>query len=580
MSKHAAKRRRLVKMSYVTQLFRSGVIVIGPDRKRLLIASLMAFVVGIFETLQLYLIASIAVAVTSGKKSVQGHLGSLSWHFTITGTVEFAGVLLIALFAISVPLSLLLASLSSRAIIRMRERVLHSYLASTPLYRASYREGYLQQLIGQYCQQSEIAVRQLATFCVTLCTLSVVLAGAVLTNPVTAGGVFVGLAITSAAAAPLARRAQKNALATTTVSRDISGQASEMARLSEEIAAYDVGDRVAMDISVRIRQAAESLRRLRFDGRIAPSLHMYGTLAVVLGLIGILSVESPGRLAGLAPLVLLLVRALMYVRQLLTSTQGASEVAPYIESIDAEVKALDTNRSSRNGAPFTRFGGLELDRVGFEYRPGHPVLQEVSLQVRPGEIVGMIGPSGNGKTSLAGVILRLLPPTTGSISTGGVPLGEISPSAWSAISAFVPQDTKLIFGSAADNIRFYRDGYDLKDVEEAARSAHVHDEIAALPEGYDTIIGPGARNLSGGQRQRLAIARALLSKPQLLVLDEPTSALDHRSELLISQTLEELKGSVTILLIAHRPVTLEVCDRVFRVSRGIVTEIPVAERTP
>ncbi|MGZ4759004.1 MAG: ATP-binding cassette domain-containing protein, partial [Acidimicrobiales bacterium] len=156
----------------------------------------------------------------------------------------------------------------------------------------------------------------------------------------------------------------------------------------------------------------------------------------------------------------------------------------------------------------------------------------------------------------------------GTILVGSVDLADVDPRSWSRLTAFVPQENKLILATVADNIRFFRPGFSLEQVEAAARAAHLHDEITELPEGYLTLIGPSARGLSGGQRQRLGIARALLGSPELLVLDEPTSALDSRSEELIRVTLSELKGSTSVLLVAHRPATLEVCDRVLRIEHG------------
>jgi ABC-type multidrug transport system ATPase subunit len=135
----------------------------------------------------------------------------------------------------------------------------------------------------------------------------------------------------------------------------------------------------------------------------------------------------------------------------------------------------------------------------------------------------------------------------------------------------VPQDNKLTRATVADNIRFFREGFSDEAVELAARRAHLHEDVLRLPDRYDTLVGPGERSLSGGQAQRLGIARALLAQPKLLILDEPTSALDARSEELIRQTLEELRGSTTLVLIAHRPATLEVCDAVLRIEQGRVT---------
>jgi ATP-binding cassette subfamily B protein len=281
-----------------------------------------------------------------------------------------------------------------------------------------------------------------------------------------------------------------------------------------------------------------------------------------------------------APLILLMVRAIAYVRQLITASRSGIQLIPYLDLLQAELVTQEANEAYRGGKSPRRFAGLDLRHVGFEYKPRQPVLANFNLSIRPGEIVGLIGPSGSGKTTLSQLIVRLRTPTAGGITTGGISLVDVSPAAWSRISAYVPQDTKIVLATVADNIRFFREGYDGGHIETAALAAHIHDELEALPQGYDTLIGPGARNLSGGQRQRLAIARALLEEPQLIVLDEPTSALDARSERLVSKTLEELRGTTTMVLIAHRPTPLAVCDRVFRVTAGSVEEIDsVSART-
>jgi ABC-type multidrug transport system fused ATPase/permease subunit len=204
------------------------------------------------------------------------------------------------------------------------------------------------------------------------------------------------------------------------------------------------------------------------------------------------------------------------------------------------------------------------------------VLVDVDLELRAGEMLGVVGASGSGKSTLSALLLRLRAPTAGTILAGDVDLADVAPAAWARLAAYVPQDSRLIRASVADNIRFFRAGFGDHDVRAAARAAHLEDEILALPDGYATDIGPGARDLSGGQRQRLAIARALLQHPSLLVLDEPTSALDAHSEQLIGRTLAELKGATTIVLIAHRPATLELCDRIVEVAGGRVRELPRA----
>jgi ABC-type multidrug transport system fused ATPase/permease subunit len=294
----------------------------------------------------------------------------------------------------------------------------------------------------------------------------------------------------------------------------------------------------------------------------------------VLILVGLLVALEPDGLPALAPLILLLIRALMYMRQTIIASRMAAELVPYVDALDAELARMRANREPQAGVEPAGFAGLSLRGVTFAYGDDPPVLAGVDLDLRPGEMLGVIGASGSGKSTLSALLLRLRAPAAGTIVADGVPLADVAPAAWARLAAYVPQDSRLIRASVADNIRFFRPGFSDEDVRAAARAAHVDDEIRALPDGYATEVGPGARDLSGGQRQRLAIARALLQRPQLLVLDEPTSALDARSEQLIGRTLAELKGATTIVLIAHRPATLALCDRIVEVAGGTLRPSP------
>ena len=154
---------------------------------------------------------------------------------------------------------------------------------------------------------------------------------------------------------------------------------------------------------------------------------------------------------------------------------------------------------------------------------------------------------------------------------GGTELRDVSRSWWSGRVAFMAQDALLFTGTVAENIRFFRDGIDDEALRTAARQANVLGDIEALPRGFDTHLGERGTQLSGGQRQRLSIARALAGRPELLVLDEPTSALDGRSEALIRDTMAALKGAVTVVVIAHRMSTLDICDRIMVIEDGRLT---------
>ncbi|QIG79540.1 ABC transporter ATP-binding protein [Stakelama tenebrarum] len=568
--------KRPARVAAAPEVIRNGLMVIGPDRPRLIASALLALLVGIVETGILYIIAAIAIAMSGGGAVRLGPAG-MGFEVSIATACHIGLAVVVVLLALSFPLAKLLASLSSRAMVRLRGRMLRAYLSASLHYRDTHREGLLQQLIGEYAMRAENSVQQLALALVTICMFAAVLAGAIISSPVIALGMVGGLALCGALLFPIIRRMRQDATKPILTNREVVGRVAQATRTSQEISAFHVArpviDMLARDIAI----AAEAMRKLRFEGRLVPSLFQYGAIGIVLLLVLVLSGSGTGHLEGLAPLALLLVRALTYVRQLQRAMHVAREMAPYITSIEEEVSALEENAWPEGDREIADFRELRFDHVDYAYKPGERVLKDVSFAIRQGEMVGIVGPSGSGKSTLSGLILRLRSAASGTIAVDDVPLERATAESWARLSAFVPQDSHLIYGTVYQNIRFFRDGYDDETVIAAAKGAHLHDEIMRLPEGYDTLIGPGARGLSGGQRQRLAIARALLARPKLIVMDEPTSALDRNSELMVGQTLEELKGHTTIVLIAHRPATLGICDRIFRVEHGVLTETPVSQ---
>ncbi|MEZ5323250.1 MAG: ATP-binding cassette domain-containing protein [Microthrixaceae bacterium] len=211
---------------------------------------------------------------------------------------------------------------------------------------------------------------------------------------------------------------------------------------------------------------------------------------------------------------------------------------------------------------------LSMRNVNYRYVDDRPALTDVSFDVRHGEAIGIIGPSGAGKSTLIQLLLRLRYPDSGTYTIGGVDARSVDDGSWFSEVAFVPQDCQVYNDTIEENIRFFRTDATLDDVIDAARRAHIHDEIMAMPDGYATPLGSRGGALSGGQRQRVAIARALVRRPRIMVLDEPTSALDMRSESLVHETFAKLKGNVTVFVIAHRLSTLNTCDRIMVFGDG------------
>lgn len=211
---------------------------------------------------------------------------------------------------------------------------------------------------------------------------------------------------------------------------------------------------------------------------------------------------------------------------------------------------------------------VEIRSIRFSYTGEEDVLRDFFLEVKKGECVAITGASGCGKTTLSKLLLGLYPLGEGDIRVNGMSMRESDLADLRRQIAYVPQEPYLFQGSIAENIRMGRPDATEKEIREAAMQAHAHDFIMEFPEGYDTTVGERGNNLSGGQRQRIAIARAILKDTSIILLDEATSALDNESEQAVNEALRNLQGQKTILMIAHRPSTIELADRVCTMVRA------------
>lgn len=220
-------------------------------------------------------------------------------------------------------------------------------------------------------------------------------------------------------------------------------------------------------------------------------------------------------------------------------------------------------------------GAITFDRVGFTYesRPESAALSDVSFEVRPGETVALVGPSGAGKTTVLQLLLRFYDPTAGEIRLDGVPVDRLSLDDLRRSIALVPQEPVIFADTVRQNILFGRPDATDEEVEEAARAAAVHDFVAGLADGYDTWLGERGVLLSGGQKQRIAIARAILRDAPLMLLDEATSALDAESERAVQHAVDRLAEGRTMLVIAHRLATVKRADRIVVLEEGRVAAV-------
>ena len=270
-----------------------------------------------------------------------------------------------------------------------------------------------------------------------------------------------------------------------------------------------------------------------------------------------------------------------YVTQLYTPLRnvGASilDIQMSLTGVERYRAVLDEKPDvpeSPNALPLARARGeIAFRKVSFEYTKDHPVLQDVSFSLPSGSCLGVVGPTGSGKTTLSTLMLRLFDPTKGVITLDDIDLKDYKLADLRNQFAVVHQETVLFSTTVAENIRFARPNASMDEVVAAATAAKAHDFITSLPNGYDTLVGERGMKLSGGERQRISLARAFLKNAPILILDEPTSSLDVHTETAILDTIQELMKDRTTLMIAHRPSTLRNCNMILMLEDGRVARM-------
>lgn len=279
---------------------------------------------------------------------------------------------------------------------------------------------------------------------------------------------------------------------------------------------------------------------------------------------------SGGELAAFVFYSLIVGTAFGTLSEVIGELQRAAGAAERIGELLQARNEIHAPASGMQRLPARVSGRLQLQDVHFAYptRLDKPAVDGISLTVQPGETLALVGPSGAGKSTLFDLLLRFYDPQQGQLLIEGVPLPSLDPQDLRRHFALVSQSPALFVGTVEENIRYGQGLASPAQIEQAARAAHAHEFIEALPQGYQTLLGEGGQGLSGGQRQRLAIARALLVDAPILLLDEATSALDAQSEHLIQQALPTLMQGRTTLVIAHRLATVQNADRIAVIDQG------------
>ena len=530
--------------------------------------SVLSAVGGLAEAAVLVLIVQIALrlARSSAAASPMGILSTGRYGLTPLFLIAVAlCVIRSAAFAAAAWLG---AAISTKVMVSTRKQLFTGFIRARWPVQSKEAEGHLQDLTTTqmvYTAAYALVVAGIVTSGMNFLTL---LLSAIAVNPIAAFVMVAIAALLFAALRPLSKLSKQQSAAQASGTTEYGRAVSQAVNLAMESRVFHVTDELDSRLRAAADRVATSFFRGQVLGRLVPTTYQSLALLLIVGALWFLHVIGVGPIAGIGAVVVLLIRSLSYGQLLQNNYNDLQFYLPYAEKVESAIENYRTEELRGGSSRIGSIDRLELERVAFSYDGVALALSEVSFAVERGEIIGIAGPSGAGKSTLIEILLRLREPTSGRYLVNGIAATELDVESWYSRLAIVRQEPRLVTGSVEENIRFLRTGIEEADVERAARMAHLHDEILARPDGYHAGIGERGNALSGGQRQRLTIARALAGSPALVVLDEPTSALDMYAESVIHETLNELRGASIVFVVAHRPSTLRICDRIMILELG------------
>lgn len=523
-------------------------------------------VAGVAEAVALTLLVRAAVAVAGGEAGADIALGPLGVDLSRGAALAWAAAATAVRLAAASVLASTVARLTANMVDGRRRDLISAFLGAPWPVQATEVEGELQELLVGHLARVEQAASVVATGLGSGGTFVALTAAAVVLAPGPALVLLIGLGLVVAVALPGLQRVAMSSGDQAAADLGVAGASAEIARLAAEVRVYGVEREVETRINRRISASAEAQQQRIRAGQMLPAVSYAVVIGTTILALAVTSALDDLDLAATGGAVLIVIRALVATQPLQESWSQARAGAPFLATVTERIAYFRRGRPDAGTLPLDRIERLDLRAATYTYPNGHPGLRSVDLTVQRGEVLGIAGSSGGGKSTLAQVLLGLRAVDGGQFLVNGRPGAEVDPRDWSRLVAFVPQDPLVFDGTVAENIDFFRE-LPPGAVEEAARRAGLSAEDLPL----DRVVGPGRGTLSGGQRQRVVVARALAGSPDLLVLDEPTSALDATTEATILEMVGDLRAVLTLVIVSHRPAPLAVCDRVVHMADGTTT---------
>ncbi len=536
-------------------------------RSKILAFTFISVIGAMSQAILLLTVSEVVVSGVQGTHKIHTPIGV---SFTSSTAITVACVSLGLFFITHISSTLINTSGQTQALTATRKRVVSAFFRSSWALQSTERLGHIQQILGLNSGASTSVIASLSGGLQSLLMVLALLGVAMAVDPLAAILVLVSGFVLLQILRPLNLRSRLANRELSKANKAMATQVTEYTRLSRDFRLFGVEASVIDTLSGVIEVTGRRYRYTQRLSSIAPTLYQCFALGIII--IGIIFLTGAGR-SGLEKdgiVLILLLRGISYGAGIQGAIQGLRFAQGLLEDLMVDLRRFQGSQVNVGDRVPESFE-VDFDSVDYSYDGVTPALRDITLHIPEGKIVGLVGPSGSGKTTISQILLGLRQPTSGRATIGGVDAAAISKNDAYNTVALVPQEPVLLQCSISDNIKFFRD-FEEWEVIDASKRAHLHEDVLRMSAGYETSVGVGGGELSGGQKQRLAIARALIGSPKLIVLDEPTSALDGRTEKLVRQTLSQLRGRVTVVIISHRIETTSQCDLLLILANGEIAD--------